>query len=280
MIKIIQAGIIVLLTAGVLLAQTPDVRLLGRIVTPAEVVQMVATADGQRFYLLLDNGNIQLHLQDGQLLNTIAVGQDVTAIETLGANRLLLSKKDKQQVIITGVFPRVQISTQNAPFTGPDNAPVTIVIYDDFECPYCAREAGPLKNLLKKYPEQVKLVFKNFPLAMHKNARIAAIAGLAAQNQGMFWPLHDLMFANYRQLNLEKIKELAGSVGLDMDRLEKDMKDKKLSERINADIQEGKKIGVRGTPTLFINGRRVQKRSIESLSQMIDEELARSQQAE
>jgi len=65
-----------------------------------------------------------------------------------------------------------------------------------------------------------------------------------------------------------------------MDRLEKDMKDKKLSERINADIQEGKKIGVRGTPTLFINGRRVQKRSIESLSQMIDEELARSQQAE
>lgn len=265
MVRIIQAGIIVFFAAGVLFAQAPDVRLLRKIATPAQVLQMAATADGQRFYLLLDNGNIQLHLQDGQLLNTIAVGQDVTAIETLGANRLLLSKKDKQQVIIAGVFPRVQISTQGSPFSGPENAPVTIVIYDDFECPYCAREAGPLKNLLKKYPEQVKLVFKNFPLSMHKHARIAAIAGLAAQNQGRFWPLHDLMFANFKQLNLGKIMELAGSVGLDMDRFEKDMKDKNLSERINADIQEGKKNGVRGTPTLFINGRRVQKRSIESL---------------
>jgi protein-disulfide isomerase len=278
MIRIIQAGFIVLLAAGALFAQAPDVRLLGKITTPAQVLQMAATADGQRFYLLLDNGNIQLHLQDGQLLNTISVGQNVTAIETFGANRLLLSKKDNQQVIIAGVFPRVQISIQGSPVIGPDNAPVTIVIYDDFECPYCAREAGPLKNLLKKYPEQVKLVFKNFPLAMHKHARIAAIAGLAAQKQGMFWPLHDLMFANYQQLNLGKIMELAGSVGLNMSLFEKDMKDKSLSDRINTDIQEGKNIGVRGTPTLFINGRRVQKRSIESLSRMIDEELARTKQ--
>lgn len=278
MVRIIQAGIIVIFAAGALFAQAPDVRLFGKIVTPAQVLQMAATADGQRFYLLLDNGNIQLHLQDGQLLNTIVVGQDVTAIETLGANRLLLSKKDNQQVIIAGVFPRVKISMQGSPVIGPENAPVTIVIYDDFECPYCAREAGPLKSLLKKYPEQVRLVFKNFPLAMHKHARIAAIAGLAAQNQGMFWPLHDLTFANYQQLNLGKITELAGSLGLNMGRFEKDMKDKSLSNRINADIKEGKKIGVRGTPTLFINGRRVQKRSVESLSRMIDEELARIKQ--
>lgn len=276
--RIILAGFIVFLIAGPVYAQIPDVRLLGRVTTPAQVLQMATTADGQRFYLLLDNGNIQLHQQNGQLLNTIFVGQDVTAIETFGANRLLLSKKDTQQVIIAGVFPRVQISVQGSPFSGPENAPVTVVIYDDFECPYCAREAGPLKNLLKKYPEQVKLVFKNFPLAMHKHARIAAIAGLAAQNQGMFWPLHDLMFANYKKLNLEKIKELAGSLRLDMIRFEKDMKSKTLGDRIDADLREGKKIGVRGTPTLFINGRRVQQRSIEAMSRMIDEELIRVKQ--
>jgi len=252
-----------------------DVQLLRSISTPVAVKQMATTADGKTIYLLLNNGAIQLRGADGQLEGSFDAGADVIDMEVLGTNRLLLKMKDNQELLIVGLRPRVQISTQESPTLGPSSAVVTIAVFDDFQCPYCSKLVEPLKVVLDKYPEQVRLVFKNFPLTMHQHARIAATAGLAAQKQGEFWPLHDLMFANYRQLTPEKIRKLAETLPLDMDRFEADINDPALGRRIDSDIREGKSIGVRGTPTLFINGRRVQKRSVEEMSRMINEELAR-----
>jgi protein-disulfide isomerase len=121
----------------------------------------------------------------------------------------------------------------------------------------------------------VKLVFKNFPLAMHQHARAAAIASLAAQRQGKFWPLHDLLFENFNKLNPQKIRELAEQAGLDMNRFDQDQKDAKLQQRIDADIQEGQRVGVRGTPTIFVNGHLLQQRSLAALSQLIEAQLAK-----
>lgn len=256
-------------------AEPFDVQLIRSVSASAAILQTAATADGQSFYLLLDNGTVQLYDQKGELQGSFDAGPDVIGIVPQGSNRLLLQMRDRKQVLMVALMPRVQIVTEGAPTQGDLAAAVTIVVFDDFECPYCSKAVDTFKEVLKIYSNQVKLVFKNFPLSMHKHSRTAALAGLAAQRQGKFWPLHDLMFANYQQLNSDKIMELAKSLELDMVSFEQDLKDPELTRSIDKDIQEGKKIGVQGTPTVFINGRRVQQRSVAAMSSMIDEELTR-----
>ncbi len=131
-----------------------------------------------------------------------------------------------------------------------------------------------LEQLLETYPNEVKVVFKNFPLRMHKYAMPAAIAVLAAHEQGKFWPYHDKLFENYNRLNDQTLRQLAAEVGLDMIAFEKSMKDKSLAARVNQDGQDGQKAGVRGTPAVFVNGKLLRNRSREGFKQMVDKELA------
>ena len=132
-----------------------------------------------------------------------------------------------------------------------------------------------LEQVLDKYPDKVKLVFKNFPLRNHRFARKAAAAAFAAKRQGKFWEYHDKLFENYNKLNDKKFEELAQSLGLDSAQFQKDMKDPKIQARINQDIKDGGKAGVRGTPTLFVNGRRLKQRSLQGFSIAIEKALAK-----
>lgn len=127
--------------------------------------------------------------------------------------------------------------------------------------------------MLDKYPEEVKLVFKNFPLRNHKFARKAAIAALAAKNQGKFWDFHDRLFKNYSRLSEQKIQEIARELGLNEEQFNKHMKDPGILARISRDTRDGKKAGVRGTPTIFVNGRRLKHRGLEGFKIMIEKEL-------
>ena len=130
--------------------------------------------------------------------------------------------------------------------------------------------------MLEQYPNDVKLVFKNFPLTrIHKFAMNAAVASQAAHQQGKFWEYHSELFKNYSQLNDAKFDEIAGSLGLDMDQFKKDMQGPALKAMVQRDLQDGVKAGVRGTPSIFINGRQLQQRSLEGFKQVIDEELAK-----
>jgi len=129
--------------------------------------------------------------------------------------------------------------------------------------------------VLKLYPNNLKLVYKSFPLRSHKFAEPAVIAALAAGKQGKFWEMHDAIFANYNRLNDAKINELAQQVGLNMVRFEADRKDPLLKKQVQQDLQSGYGAGVRGTPSLFVNGRRVKNRSLGGFKQMIDQELAK-----
>ena len=130
-----------------------------------------------------------------------------------------------------------------------------------------------LEQVLEKYPNQVKLVFKNFPLRNHKFAMQAAIAALAAEKQGKFWEFHDLLFKDYSHLNEEKIKEIAQQLKLNMEKFEKDRKDPQIMAMINRDIAEGNRAGVRGTPTVFINGRLLRNRSMAGFQELIEKAL-------
>lgn len=274
--KLLASFICLLLSATPALAiSTVDVRMLRSVSLNANPVQVIATADGQRIYVLTDHGEVQLFTANGEQVGTFDAGPGVTGITPQGSNRLILEMGQQQQILLVALEPVVQISTTGSPSLGPVSAPVTITIFDDFECPYCAEAVPLLKEVLSAYPDQVRLVFKNFPLGMHKNARAAAIAGLAADRQGKFWPLHDLLFANYKKLNPQKITQLAEQAGLDMPRFETDRVDAKLQQQLNKDLQEGQQIGVRGTPTIFVNGRRLPQRSRAAFDQLIQGELSR-----
>lgn len=129
--------------------------------------------------------------------------------------------------------------------------------------------------MFEKYSKEMKLVFKNFPLRNHKFAWPAAIAALAANKQGKFWELHDQLYENYNRLSDQKIREIAQQVGLDMEKFDKDMKAPELKAIVERDFQEGARIGVRGIPTIFVNGRQLKNRSFQGFQAAIEKELAR-----
>ena len=130
--------------------------------------------------------------------------------------------------------------------------------------------------MLEQYPNDVKLVFKNFPLTrIHKSAMGAAVASLAANQQGKFWEFHSGLFKNYNNLNDEKFDEIAQSVGLDMEQFKQDTQNPALSAMVQRDLKDGVAAGVRGTPSIFVNGRMLQQRSLAGFKQIIDAELAK-----
>ena len=127
--------------------------------------------------------------------------------------------------------------------------------------------------MLEKYPLQLKLVFKNFPLRKHAFAKKAAVAAFAARRQGKFWEYHDLLFENDDSLSDQKFRQIARELGLDLERFEKDINDLKIVARINQDIRLGAQMGVRGTPTVFINGKVSRARTLEALEAAVKNEL-------
>jgi protein-disulfide isomerase len=127
--------------------------------------------------------------------------------------------------------------------------------------------------LLEQYPKDVKIVHKNFPLRSHKFARRAAIAAMAAHEQGKFWPFQDKIFENYNKLNEKKIQDIAAEVGLDLDKFKKDMTNPRIIRSVTRDSQDGSNAGVRGTPAIFVNGRLLRNRSLAGFKAIIEKEL-------
>jgi protein-disulfide isomerase len=127
--------------------------------------------------------------------------------------------------------------------------------------------------VLDKYPNNVKLVVKNYPLPMHKFAYKAATAALAANAQGKFWEFHSKLFKNYKAMNDDKIQDIAKELGLNMDKFNKDMQSPAIKSLIERDMNNGRQAGVRGTPTVFINGKKLRNRSLPGIYQVIDAEL-------
>jgi len=131
--------------------------------------------------------------------------------------------------------------------------------------------------LLEKNPDNVKLVIKHFPLSSHKFAKKAATAALAADKQGKFWEFHEQLFKNFRSLSDKKINDIAISLELNMEKFTADQKSPEIQALITRDIRNGQAVGVRGTPTIFLNGKRVKNRSVQNFQKMIDREIAKAQ---
>jgi protein-disulfide isomerase len=169
-----------------------------------------------------------------------------------------------------------KIKTAGAPAKGPANAPVVIAEFSDFQCPFCSRVGPTLKRIEEVYQDKVRIVWKNLPLDMHKNAQGAAQAALAADKQGKFWEFHDKLFANQRQLGLESYRKYAADLGLDTAQFDKDFIDPAIQKAIAADKAEARSLEVTGTPGFFVNGRFLKgAKPFEAFAKVIDAELKR-----
>lgn len=164
-----------------------------------------------------------------------------------------------------------ELPVAGSPIKGPENAPVTITEFSDYQCPFCARSEPIINDVLKEYPEKVRFVYKHFPLvSIHPQAMPAAKAAVAAQKQGKFWEMHEKLFANQRELGPEQFKKYAQEIGLDLTRFEHDMNSEETQKKIQDDMALAQQVGIRGTPTIFVNGKLLQNRSVDGFKQMID----------
>ena len=171
----------------------------------------------------------------------------------------------------------LKIDTGSSPVRGAKEATVTIVEFSDFQCPYCSAAAKTMEEVLKNYEGKVKLVFKNLPLPFHPEAKGAAIAALAAGEQGKFYEMHDKLFANQKDLGDELYLKLAGELGLDINKFKTDLRNEKLAKMIDEDQDLATRLGVRGTPGFFVNGVQVKgARPFDHFKKLIDRWLEKS----
>jgi len=237
-------------------------------------VDTAVSADGHLFFVLTSQGQVEIYEMNGALKDTIKIDGPADRIASSpSGDQLFLSDKATGAINMVAVNFIQDIDTAGSPFKGPEKAPVVVTVFSDFQCPYCAKVSPLLDQLLAQYPKDVKVVHKNFPLKNHQFAMPAAIAALAAHRQGKFWEMHDKIFENSATLSDEKFTEFAKALGLNMDKFSKDSKDPQLLQGIQADLQNGLKAEVRGTPTIFVNGRRVNTGGLDGLKTLVEAEL-------
>jgi len=203
--------------------------------------------------------------------------------QKLGARReAFLQTLRSQAKIVMNLKPppvlRVDIKVEGAPSKGKAKAPVTIVEFSDFHCPFCRRVLPTLDQIESRYGDKVRLVFRDFPIDnLHPGARKGHEAARCANEQGRFWPYHDKLFANAPKASSEDLNGYAKEVGLDVAAFEQCLNSGKYRAAVQQDIEEGKRVGVTGTPAFFINGRLIAgAQPLNVFTRVIDDELARA----
>ena len=181
----------------------------------------------------------------------------------------------KTRVIITLEPPRQAVKAAESPAKGPAAAPVEIVEFSDFQCPYCLAAHPTVKRVLDTYGDRIRFVYRHYPLPNHPNARPAAEAAQCANEQGRFWPYHDRLFENSSKLADADLRQAAADLQLDTTRFNGCLETHKYKDAVDADIKAGQDAGVSGTPAFFINGRELTgAQPFEAFKRIIDEELS------
>lgn len=173
--------------------------------------------------------------------------------------------------------PRVAVEVADAPTLGPAAAPVTIVEFSDFECPFCARARPTLKRIAEVYGDRVRIAFRDYPLPIHPRAPKAAEAAACATDQGKFWEMHDKLFGASPKLDVADLKRYAGELGLHAAVFDACLDGGRKAAAVKADLDAGTGYGVNSTPAFFINGRLVSGAlPFERFAEVIDDELERA----
>jgi protein-disulfide isomerase len=171
--------------------------------------------------------------------------------------------------------PRQKVASANSPAKGSTSAPIEMIEFSDFQCPFCLRADPTVQQVLKTYGDRIRFVYRHYPLPNHPNARPAAEAAACANEQGKFWPYHDRLFANPTKLSAADLKQHAAELGLNTPQFNACVDSHKLKAEVDADVRDGERAGVNGTPAFFINGRAISgAQPFDVFKKIIDEELA------
>jgi protein-disulfide isomerase len=185
-----------------------------------------------------------------------------------------LRRASKVEVNLSApVSPAFTIATDDQPVKGTANAVVTIIEFTDFECPSCARQHPILDRIVSEFGDRVRLVVRDFPLSQHANARKAAEAAEAAREQGKYWEYAAVLFRNQSALGVDKLRQYASDLGLDRAKFDASLDSGKFADKVQRDVIDGHKLGINGTPTLYINGKRVSDKSYENVKSVIEAAL-------
>jgi protein-disulfide isomerase len=192
---------------------------------------------------------------DSRELAAIAI-REIKAGKPVAEIKKLLADGDLARKRREALFGEpVKLAIDGAPSRGPANARITLVEFSDFQCPYCRTAARHADEILKAFPNDVRLVFKQFPLETHSDAALAAEASLAANAQGKFWPLHDRIFKHTGRITRAQLAAWAMETGIDLARFNRDLDAGKYKATVAKETKEGEEAGVQGTPSFFFNGR-------------------------
>ena len=237
------------------------------------------STDGNWIYILTKDGNILIYSSDGQFEDTIHVGSHISFVKAGPSENQLIVGSNKNKTVQILSFEFIQkIDISGASVLGSAEAPVVIVVFMDYQCPYCAQFMPLLERVLENNPQKVKVAYKHYPLKMHKAARSAAAASLVAAQEGRFRELHFLMLDDYKNLTDENILEKASNLGFDRNDFQKKMASPAIQSRIQKDMQDGKQAGISGVPAVFINGILLKSRTLENIQEIIDQELRKVEQ--
>jgi len=189
---------------------------------------------------------------DASCRDSLSVSQFIADALATGASPSDI--KDNLEPMVDALRPR-EINIKGRPVYGNERAPVTVVVFADFECPHCRQEAPVLRQAIDQFRGRAKLVYKHFPLSGHVRGKAASIATVAAMEQGKFWEMHDIVFENQTTLEDADIRRFAQKIGLDMARFDASYQAKKGQDLVEEDRVEGEKLDISGTPAVFVNGR-------------------------
>jgi protein-disulfide isomerase len=182
--------------------------------------------------------------------------------------------KGKTPVRVLLEPPRQTVAAANGAAKGPATAPIEVIEFSDFQCPYCQRANPTVTQVLKTYGDRIRFVYRHFPLGNHPNAKPAAEASQCAAEQGRFWEYHDALFANPSKLADADLKQRAAELGLDAGKFNACVDTHKYKTHVEADMKAGEEAGVNGTPAFFINGRMISgAQPFDAFKRVIDEEL-------
>lgn len=185
--------------------------------------------------------------------------------------------RTKAKVRVTLPVVRVKVAA-TGPSKGPADAPITIVEFADYQCPYCAKGAATLEKVRQRYADKVRVVFRDFPLGFHDQAVPAAVTARCAGAQGKYWEMHDVLFANVSQLDADSRRGYAKGLGLDLAKYDACVADPTHAAAVTADQAAGAAVGVGGTPAYFINGVSLEGAQPESaFVDLIEQALSESQ---
>ena len=209
------------------------------------------------------------------------IRRQIYAQKIAARERAFVDRLRAQSVVVVNLKApkplRVALKIEGAPFKGPATAPVTIVEFQDFHCPFCQRVQPTLIQLAARYGDRIRLVYRDFPIdSLHPQARNAHEAARCANAQGRFWAYHDALYSKTPKATSEDLKAIARQVDLEMEAFERCLNARTYRSAVQQDIDEGTRVGVTGTPTFFINGRVVSgAQPLDSFTRIVDEELAR-----